>query len=108
MTRSKGKKCTSVYLFESKEYSIGKKLFGLDWKKAIYRPLFALGNTLLVAMIFTFMKVDSLHFSKKKSLKVNWENAFLVLFGKALYRLANTLLFKVNGKAQLTFNENVQ
>ena len=44
MTHNKGKKCASLYPLESMEHSNGKKLFRLDWKKAIYQPLFALGG----------------------------------------------------------------
>ena len=32
--------------FDSTEKSIGKKNLWLDWEKAVYRPLFALANTL--------------------------------------------------------------
>ena len=34
ITHSKGETCTTLCPFESKDYSIGKKLHGLDWEKA--------------------------------------------------------------------------
>ena len=66
MTHSKGEKFTNLYPFESKGYSAGKKLFGLDWKNVIYRPLFALCNSLLAAMIFMFMKKNLINSTRKK------------------------------------------
>ena len=63
----KGKKCTNVYPFESKEYSIGKKLLGLDWEKIIFQSLFASASTLFVALIFTFVELNLVHLKKKKS-----------------------------------------
>ena len=32
ITHSKGETCTTLCPFESKDYSIGKKLHGLDWE----------------------------------------------------------------------------
>ena len=37
------------------EIQLGKNLFRLDWKKAVYRQLLTLGNTLLTAK--TFLKI---------------------------------------------------
>ena len=33
--------------FDSRENSVGKKLSGLDWEKAVYQLVFTLANTLL-------------------------------------------------------------
>ena len=64
--------------FANTEYSIRKKLLELDWKKAIYFAFFVLAYTLLVAMIFTYKKVNLLYFKNKKaSNKVSWENVLL-------------------------------
>ena len=79
ITNNEEQECTTLNHFESTEYSIGKDLTGLDPKKAIYFALFVLSNTLLVAMIFIFIKVNVVCFKRKKSSnKVNWENALLL------------------------------
>ena len=49
---------------------------GLDWENVVCQPIFALSNTLLIAII-KFKKVN-LTFQKEKTLnKVIWENALL-------------------------------
>lgn len=79
--------------FANTEYSIGKKLLELDWKKAIYFAFFVLANALLVAMIFTFKKVNLVYYKNKKtSSKVSWENVLLRngLSGKTKWRISLT------------------
>ena len=52
-------------------------------EKAVYRPLFALANTLFVTVRFTFIEVNLEHFKKKKNLKVNWKNGLLASIWKS-------------------------
>lgn len=80
ITHYKGKKCTNVYPFESKEYSIGKKLLGLDWEKIVFWSLYASASTLFVALIFTFVELNLVHLKKNK---VKCKNALFVSIGKS-------------------------
>ena len=75
ITHIKGRKCTSLYPFQSKEYSTEEKLFGLDLEIAVSWPLFVLANTLFVAIIFRLMEVKSVHFKKK-----TWSHLHYSLF----------------------------
>ena len=87
ITHYKGKKCTNVYPFESKEYSIGKKLLGRDWEKIVFWSLFASASTLFVALIFTNIYLCRTKFGafekEKKLNKVKCKNALFVSIGKS-------------------------
>ena len=98
ITYIKGRKCTSLYPFQSKEYSTEEKLFGLDLEIAVSWPLFVLANTLFVAIIFRLMEVKSVHFKKKnlKSLTLfiiffSWGESFK----QTIYGLANNQIFRL-------------
>ena len=70
ITHNKGKKCSSLYLFESKVYSIAKKLLGLGWEKAAYRLFFLLAKypAWSYRYYFTFIEFNFAHFKWEKKL----------------------------------------
>ena len=56
--------------FVSRGNSIGKKVIGLDWEKAVYRPLFTLANTLYwYCCIITCYKVQEEYWLQRQHLE---------------------------------------
>ena len=79
---------------------MGVKLLRLNLKiNAVYHLLYALANTLSLAIIFMLIEVNLVHFKKRKNLsKVNWEIGKCIFFQffpsikRTPQRLSNTLL----------------
>lgn len=79
---------------------MGVKLLRFNLKiNAVYHLLYALANTLSLAIIFMLIEVNLVHFKKRKNLsKVNWEIGKCIFFQffpsikRTPQRLSNTLL----------------